>query len=104
MALGKTGGSLKSIFDPAKKAAAAAVMEQRPEIEEHAIAESSGAGARNRKAGGRNVRISGYIPPEIESALRDEVVRRTIAEHRSVSMNDVLCDALSFWRQSRGDS
>ncbi len=100
MALGKTGGPLKGIFDPAKKAAAAAVMESRSEVE--AVALPSGAGARNRKAGGRNVRISGYIPPEIEDALRDEVVRRTIVERRSVSMNDVLVDALAFWQQSRG--
>lgn len=103
MALGKTGGPLKGIFDPAKKAAAAAVMEPRSEREEPSVGPPSRAGARNRKAGGRNVKISGYIPPELENALRDEVVRRTVAEHRSVSMNDVLCEALTFWQQSRGE-
>ena len=32
--------------------------------------------ARNRKAGGRGVRISGYLPEEIDKALRDEVIRQ----------------------------
>lgn len=102
MAVSKTGGSLKGIFDPAKKAAAAAIMEPpampaREPMER--IDAPRGAGARNRKAGGRNIRISGYIPPELETALRDEVIRRTVAERKTVSMNDVLCDALTFWRQ-----
>lgn len=92
----KTGGSLKGIFDPAKKAAAAAVME--PEAE---TAPPGGPAARNRKAGGRNVRVSGYIPPELEAALRDEVIRRTVAERKTVSLNDVLCDALAYWNQHR---
>jgi hypothetical protein len=111
----KTGGSLKGIFDPVKKAAAAAEMDRsarRPERLVKPTSEASGAeadspshdtaggaGARNRKAGGRNVRISGYIPPELEAALRDEVIRRTLAHRRTVSLNDVLCDALAFWRQ-----
>jgi hypothetical protein len=90
----KTGGSLKGIFDPAKKAAAAAVMEPAAEA-----AIQTGTMARNRKAGGRNVRVSGYIPPELEAALRDEVIRRTVAERKTVSLNDVLCDALAFWHQ-----
>lgn len=94
MVTNKTGGPLKGIFDPAKKAAAAAVMEPQPEA---ALAPATGA--RNRKAGGRNVRISGYIPPELEASLRDEVIRRTVAERKSVSMNDVLCDALTFWQR-----
>lgn len=98
MATNKTGGSLKAIFDPAKKAAAAAVMEPPPPP-----AEGEG-GARNRKAGGRNVRISGYIPPHLDEALRDEVIKRTVASRRTVSFNDVLCDALDFWRQQgRGE-
>jgi hypothetical protein len=90
----KTGGSLKGIFDPAKKAAAAAVMEPATEA-----AAPTGTMARNRKAGGRNVRVSGYIPPELEAALRDEVIRRTVAERKTVSLNDVLCDALTFWHR-----
>ena len=105
MAAGKTGGPLKGIFDPAKKAAAAAVMEVTPVVATppppHPLAEriDTPSGARNRKAGGRNVRISGYIPPELEASLRDEVIRRTVTERKSVSMNDVLCDALTFWQQ-----
>jgi hypothetical protein len=91
----KTSGSLKGIFDPAKKAAAAAVMEPSAE----AAAAPTGTMARNRKAGGRNIRVSGYIPPELEAALRDEVIRRTVAERKTVSLNDVLCDALTFWHQ-----
>ena len=89
----KTGGSLKGIFDPAKKAAAAAIMEPADQVPPGETA------ARNRKAGGRNVRVSGYIPPELESALRDEVIRRTVAERKSVSLNDVLCDALAYWHK-----
>ena len=84
----KTGGPLKGIFDPAKRAAAGAVMG----------AQAQAPAARNRKAGGRNARISGYIPPETEEALRDEVIKRTVAERKTVSLNDVLCDALEFWR------
>ena len=93
MANTKTAGKLP-IFDPALKDKAAAVMEPT------AAPEASSA-ARNRKAGGRNVRISGYIPPEIDEALRDEVIRRTLENRRPVSLNDVLCDALEGWRQSR---
>ncbi len=96
MAVSKTGGSLKAIFDPAKKAAAAAVMEP-----ERAPAQTRPPAARNRKAGGRSVRISGYIPEQIDEALRDEVIRRTVADRRSVSFNDVLCDILAGWQRSR---
>lgn len=94
MANPKTAGKL-SIFDPEKKAAAAAIMEAAPAVQ------PSQPSARNRKAGGRNVRISGYIPPEIDAALRDEVIRRTVSERKTVSFNDVLCDALQGWKQSR---
>lgn len=94
----KTGGSLKGIFDPAKRAAAAAVMEPQPP----AATEPQASGARNRKAGGRNARISGYIPIEIEQALRDEVIRRINAERRTVSFNDVLCDILGDWHRTHG--
>jgi len=112
---GKTGGSLKGIFDPVKKAAAAAQMDRsaptpKPSFERGSEPShvdgrraeqqaEAGTGARNRKAGGRNVRISGYIPPELEAALRDEVIRRTLAHRKTVSLNDVLCDALAFWQQ-----
>lgn len=102
MAQTKTSGALKGIFDPAKRAAAAAVMEPLP-IAAPVLAENpqidrpTRAGARNRKAGGRNVRISGYIPGELEEALRDEVIKRTVAVRKTISMNDVLCDALTFW-------
>lgn len=107
MTSSKTGGLLKGIFDPAKKAAAAAVMEPESQTAaavtlqppDERIDTPSAARARNRKAGGRNVRISGYIPPEIEASLRDEVIRRTVAERKTISMNDVLCDALTFWQQ-----
>lgn len=91
----KTGGPLKGIFEPAKAQAAQAVMEPHPTIEHPA--------ARNRKAGGRGVRISGYLPLELSDALRDEVIRRTIAERRTVSVNDVLCSILSDWHAGRGD-
>lgn len=94
MANPKTAGKL-NIFDPVMKAAAAAVMES-PHGQE-----LSASGARNRKAGGRNVRISGYIPTSIDEALRDEVIRRTVEERRTVSFNDVLCDALESWKQAR---
>jgi hypothetical protein len=93
MAASKTGGPLKGIFEPAKVEAAQAVMEPR--------AASNPPAARNRKAGGRGVRISGYLPVELSDALRDEVIRRTVAERRSVSFNDVLCSILSDWRESR---
>lgn len=92
----KTGGPLKTVFDPGKREAAAVILTPAtvPTIPETM---SGGSSGRNRKAGGRNVRISGYIPPEIDAALRDEVVRRTTAERRSVSYNDVLCDVLAAW-------
>lgn len=96
MAGSKTGGSLKAIFDPTMKAAAAAQMEPQTTTEPVA-----GNGGRNRKAGGRNVRISGYIPAHLDEALRDEVVKRTVAERKPVSLNDVLCDALTVWKQSQ---
>jgi hypothetical protein len=98
MASNKTGGSLKGVFDPAKKAAAAAIMEPQAAP---SPAKANATGARNRKAGGRNVRVSGYIPSEIDEFLRDEVIKRTVAQRRTVSFNDVLCDALAFWKQSR---
>ena len=91
MASSKTGTPLKSVFDPAKAEAAAAVMQPR----------DTQPGARNRKAGGRGVRVSGYLPEEIDKALRDEVIRRTIEGHRPVSFNDVLCSILADWRNSR---
>jgi hypothetical protein len=83
MSNSKTSTPLKGVFDSAKAQAAEALMQ--PE------------GARNRKAGGRGVRISGYIPSEVEEKLRDEVVRRTVAERRSVSLNDVLVSILTEW-------
>jgi hypothetical protein len=88
---GKTGGPLpasKAIFEPAKAQAAEAIMQPR----------TSKPAARSRKAGGRSVRISGYIPEEIDEALRDEMIRRTVAEHRSVTLNDVLCSILADWK------
>jgi hypothetical protein len=94
MSASKTGGPLpdsKRVFEPAKAEAAEAVMQPRD-------AQSTG---RNRKAGGRGVRVSGYLPTEIDEALRDEVIRRTVAEHRSVSFNDVLCSILSDWIAAR---
>jgi hypothetical protein len=90
MPASKTGHPLpasKSVFEHAKVEAAEAVMQPR---------DSQPAG-RNRKAGGRGIRVSGYLPTDIEEALRDEVIRRTVAEHRSVSFNDVLCSILSDW-------
>ncbi len=89
MAASKTGGSLKGIFEPAKAQAAQAVMEPRPL--------ASVPAARNRKAGGRGVRISGYLPVEISEALRDEVIRRTVEGRHPVSFNDVLCSILADW-------
>ena len=47
------------------------------------------------------MRVSGYLPEEIEEALRDEVIRRTVAEHRSVSFNDVLVAILADWTNQR---
>jgi hypothetical protein len=93
MMVSKTGGPLKGIFEPAKAQAAQAVMEPRPPINSPA--------ARNRKAGGRGVRISGYLPIEISDALRDEVIRRTVAGRHTVSFNDVLCSILSDWHEGR---
>ena len=87
----KTAAPLKGVFDTAKAQAAEAVM-QPPQ-------QQSQPAARNRKAGGRGVRVSGYLPEEIDQALRDEVIRRTVAEHRSVSFNDVLCSILADWLQ-----
>lgn len=98
MATSKTGGPLKGIFEPAKALAAQAIMQPQavpappPETGER-------AGNRNRKAGGRGVRVSGYLPAEISQALQDEVIRRTVAEHHTVSLNDVLCSILSDWFQ-----
>ena len=84
----KTATPLKSVFEPAKAQAAEAVMQPRP---------PSQTVARNRKAGGRGVRVSGYLPAEIDEALRDEVIKRTVASRRTVSFNDVLCSILSDW-------
>jgi hypothetical protein len=89
----KTASALKGIFEPAKAKAAEAIMQPRPA--------KPSAAARNRKAGGRGVRISGYLPVEISDALRDEVIRRTVAERRTVSVNDVLCSILSEWHGGR---
>lgn len=94
MRASKTGGPLpasKAVFEPAKAQAAEAVMRSG----------KSQPAARSRKAGGRGVRISGYLPEEIDEALRDEVIRRTVAEHRSVSLNDVLCSILADWHAKR---
>ena len=94
MPASKTGTPLptsKSVFEPAKAEAAEAVMQSRESV----------SAARNRKAGGRGVRVSGYLPAEIDEALRDEVIRRTVAQHRSVSFNDVLCSILSEWLATR---
>jgi hypothetical protein len=94
MGVSKTGGPLKGIFEPAKAQAAQAVMEPRPIT-------SVPPAARNRKAGGRGVRISGYLPVEISEALRDEVIRRTVADRQPVSFNDVLCSILADWHEAR---
>ena len=91
MGSSKTGTPLKSVFDPAKAEAASAVMQPR----------ESPPAARNRKAGGRGVRVSGYLPEDIDQALRDEVIRRTVEGHRPVSFNDVLCSILADWKNSR---
>jgi hypothetical protein len=89
MSSSKTGGPLKGIFEPAKAQAAQAVMQP-------SSAAAPSAAARNRKAGGRGVRVSGYLPMEISEALRDEVIRRTVAERQPVSFN-VLCSILADW-------
>ena len=92
--MSKTGSPLpasKAVFEPAKAEAAEAVMQPR---ERH-------QGGRNRKEGGRGVRVSGYLPVEIDEALRDEVIKRTVAQRRSVSLNDVLCSILSDWVAQR---
>lgn len=88
----KTAAPLKGIFEPAKAEAAQAVMQPRPITQ---------PAARNRKAGGRGVRVSGYLPEEINEALRDEVIRRTVAQRQTVSFNDVLCSILADWHSAR---
>jgi hypothetical protein len=94
MSPSKTGGPLKGIFEPGKAQAAQAVMEPQP------VAPSSPPpSARNRKAGGRGVRVSGYLPADINEALRDEVIRRTVAGRQTVSFNDVLCSILAEWHE-----
>jgi hypothetical protein len=101
----KTAAPLKGVFDQAKAKAAEVVMQPTttpqttPPTVLHPRADPTGA--RNRKAGGRGVRVSGYLPTEIEAALRDEVIRRTVAERRSVSLNDVLVDILTGWSSQR---
>jgi hypothetical protein len=101
----KTAAPLKGVFDQAKAKAAEVVMQpapppysappvNRPRVD-------NPTGARNRKAGGRGVRVSGYFPVEIEAALRDEVIRRTVAERRNVSLNDVLVNILTDWSNQR---
>ncbi len=96
MAASKTGSPLKGIFEPAKAMAAQAVMQPQAIVE---TVQAKRDGARNRKAGGRGVRISGYLPIEISQALQDEVIKRTVAGRHTVSMNDVLCSILSDWFQ-----
>jgi hypothetical protein len=93
MVLSKTASPLKGIFEPAKAKAAEVIMQPGPATDQPSAA------ARNRKAGGRGVRISGYLPVEISDALRDEVIRRTVAERHTVSVNDVLCSILSEWHE-----
>jgi hypothetical protein len=96
----KTAAPLKGVFDEAKAQAADAVMQPR-----HAASVATPTtSARNRKAGGRGVRISGYVSAKIDEALRDEVVKRTVAERRSVSFNDVLCAILTEWSERRKDT
>lgn len=102
MLASKTAAPLKGVFDQVKAKAAEAVMQ--PQVPNTAPVANSPAdltGARNRKAGGRGVRVSGYLPVEIEAALRDEVIRRTVAERRSVSLNDVLVAVLTDWANQR---
>ena len=94
----KTAAPFKEIFEPAKAQAAQAVMQPREAIQPRA---STHPNARNRKAGGRGIRISGYLPLEISEALRDEVIRRTVAGRQTVSFNDVLCSILADWCASQ---
>lgn len=89
----KTGGSLKGIFEPAKAQAAQAVMQPQ--------AAPATPPARNKKAGGRGVRISGYVPPEISEALNDEVITQMTSSRHRVSLNDVLCSILADWHERR---
>jgi hypothetical protein len=96
MSPSKTAAPLKGIFDEAKAQAAEVVMQPSPH--------SMPAGVRNRKTGGRGVRISGYLPAEIEESLRDEVIKRTVASRRTVSLNDVLCSILSDWTARRKEA
>jgi hypothetical protein len=103
--MSKTGGSLK-LFDQQKVAAAQPYMEaeapQAPAAISPPVAPiTAPTSARNRKAGGRNVRISGYVPVEIADALRDEVIRRMNETRQTVSVNDVLCAVLGAWVASR---
>jgi len=100
----KTASPLKGVFDQAKAKAAEVVMQPVPVQQAAPPVAHFPIGARNRKAGGRGVRVSGYLPIEIEAALRDEVIRRTVAEHRSVSFNDVLVAILTEWTNQRGAS
>ena len=88
----KTAAPLKGIFDPVKAEAAQAVMQPRLTAQ---------PAARNRKAGGRGVRRSAYLPEEIDEALSDEVIKRTVANRRTVSFNDVLCSILADWHAAR---
>ncbi len=92
----KTGAPIKSnfksVFEPAKAEAAEAVMQPRA---------AAHPAARNRKAGGRGVRRSAYLPAEIDAALSDEVIRQTVATRKTVSFNDVLCSILADWHASR---
>ena len=99
----KTASPLKGIFDQAKAKAAEVVMQPTPPPHTPPVSRPrvDSTGARNRKAGGRGVRVSGYLPIEIESALRDEVIRRVVAERKSVSLNDVLVNILTDWSNQR---
>jgi hypothetical protein len=100
----KTASPLKGIFDQAKAKAAEVAMQPTPLPHSAPPVSRSHVdptGARNRKAGGRGVRVSGYLPIEIEAALRDEVIRRIVAERRSVSLNDVLVNILTDWSNQR---
>ena len=92
----KTATPFKEIFNPAKAEAASAVMEPSTPAKSR-----TRPTARNRKAGGRGVRISGYLPEEISEALRDEVIKRTVSARQTVSFNDVLCSILADWYQSQ---
>jgi len=92
----KTATPFKEIFNPAKAEAASAVMQPSSTAKPR-----TQPIARNRKAGGRGVRISGYLPLEISEALRDEVIKRTVSQRQAVSFNDVLCSILADWHQSQ---